>query len=218
LAIIELQRGDAKAALEAAKNEPEGVWREIALAMALQAGKDRAAADAALANLIADYGDVAAYQVAQVQALRNDADATFEWLERARANRDPGVGNTMIDPLVMRYKEDPRLAAFCETVGLPPPHRKPDEGPLTRMFDTSPQLDCNGRILRLDVPQVMGIVNVTPGFVFGWRRARRRGGPRSRMRCSWWRRAPTCWTSAANRPGPAPKKSRSRKNCAGSSR
>ena len=30
------------------------------------------------------------------------------------------------------------------------------------MFDTSPQLDCNGRILRLDRPRVMGIVNVTP--------------------------------------------------------
>ena len=30
------------------------------------------------------------------------------------------------------------------------------------MFDTSPQLDCNGRILKLDVPRVMGIVNATP--------------------------------------------------------
>ena len=30
------------------------------------------------------------------------------------------------------------------------------------MFDTVPQLDCAGRILRLDVPRVMGIVNVTP--------------------------------------------------------
>ncbi|MFT3896637.1 MAG: dihydropteroate synthase [Thermomonas sp.] len=30
------------------------------------------------------------------------------------------------------------------------------------MFDTSPQLDCNGRVLKLDVPRVMGIVNVTP--------------------------------------------------------
>jgi len=30
------------------------------------------------------------------------------------------------------------------------------------MFDTTPQLDCAGRILRLDRPQVMGIVNVTP--------------------------------------------------------
>ena len=30
------------------------------------------------------------------------------------------------------------------------------------MFDTVPQLDCAGRILRLDRPRVMGIVNVTP--------------------------------------------------------
>jgi hypothetical protein len=30
------------------------------------------------------------------------------------------------------------------------------------MFDTSPQLDCNGRVLKLDLPRVMGIVNVTP--------------------------------------------------------
>jgi dihydropteroate synthase len=30
------------------------------------------------------------------------------------------------------------------------------------MFDTTPQLDCAGRPLRLDRPRVMGIVNVTP--------------------------------------------------------
>lgn len=30
------------------------------------------------------------------------------------------------------------------------------------MFDTVPQLDCAGRVLRLDRPRVLGIVNVTP--------------------------------------------------------
>jgi len=30
------------------------------------------------------------------------------------------------------------------------------------MFDTSPHLDCAGRALKLDIPRVMGIVNVTP--------------------------------------------------------
>ncbi|GAB1408176.1 dihydropteroate synthase [Thermomonas brevis] len=40
------------------------------------------------------------------------------------------------------------------------------------MFDTSPQLDCNGRILRLDRPRVMGIVNATPdSFSDGGRHA-----------------------------------------------
>ena len=126
--MIQIQRGDAKAALEAAQQEPEGVWREIALAMALQVGNDRAAADASLKKLIAEHGDVAAYQIAQVQALRNDAGATFEWLERARETRDPGVGNTMTDPLVMRYKNDPRLAAFSKSVGLPPPTESQTKG------------------------------------------------------------------------------------------
>ena len=121
LAIIEIQRGDAYAALAAAHNEPEGPWRDIARTMALQIGKDRKAADDALRKLIADYGDVAAFQIAQVQALRRDDEAVFEWLERARTTQDPGVGNTLIDPLVMRYKHDPRLAAFCAKVGLPIP-------------------------------------------------------------------------------------------------
>ena len=35
------------------------------------------------------------------------------------------------------------------------------------MFDTSPQLDCNGRLLRLDRPRVMGIVNATPDSFSG---------------------------------------------------
>lgn len=30
------------------------------------------------------------------------------------------------------------------------------------MFDTTPQLDCAGRIVRFDHPRIMGIVNVTP--------------------------------------------------------
>lgn len=35
------------------------------------------------------------------------------------------------------------------------------------MFDTAPLLNCNGRILRLDRPRVMGIVNVTPDSFSG---------------------------------------------------
>lgn len=101
---------------------------EALVAEATRAAAVRAAADAALQELISDYGDVAAYQVAQVQALRNDADAAFEWLEKAHATRDPGIGNLLIDPLVMRYKTDPRLAAFCAKVGLPAPATSQTKG------------------------------------------------------------------------------------------
>lgn len=35
------------------------------------------------------------------------------------------------------------------------------------MFDTAPQLQCNGRVLRLDRPRVMAIVNLTPDSFSG---------------------------------------------------
>jgi dihydropteroate synthase len=44
--------------------------------------------------------------------------------------------------------------------GRNPPHSNPLSG--TPMFDLSPQLDCAGRILTLDRPRVVGIINVTP--------------------------------------------------------
>ncbi|MBV8340966.1 MAG: hypothetical protein JO173_01170 [Gammaproteobacteria bacterium] len=121
LAMIAVQRGDAKAALAAAQHEPPGAWQDIALAMARQIGDDRAAADAALKTLIDKDATVSAYQVAEVYALRKDADKTFEWLERAWTNRDPGITSLLNDPFILRYKDDPRFAAFCRKVGLPLP-------------------------------------------------------------------------------------------------
>ncbi|MFO1507794.1 MAG: hypothetical protein U1F23_12120 [Lysobacterales bacterium] len=119
LAIIEILRGDANAALAAAQAEPPGPWHEIALALALQVGSDRAAADAALAKLIKNQASVASYQIADVYALRHDSDNVFKWLDRAWTARDPGIGYLLGDPLVLRYRDDPRFAVFCKKVGLP---------------------------------------------------------------------------------------------------
>jgi serine/threonine-protein kinase len=80
-----------------------------------------AAADAALATVIDKHADTSAYEIAQVEAIRNDADNTFEWLERAWTNRYPGIGYLLYDPFILRYENDPRFAAFCRKVGLPVP-------------------------------------------------------------------------------------------------
>src|SRR5690606_31988677 len=101
LAIIGILRGDARAALAAARQEPEGIWRNVALALALQIGDDRAAADAALKTLIDTHADQAAYQIAEVYALRQEPDAMFMWLDRAWASRDPGVSLLLYDPIVL---------------------------------------------------------------------------------------------------------------------
>jgi hypothetical protein len=59
--------------------------------------------------------------ISEVYALRNDAQRTFEWLDRAGSNRDSDIVYLRYDPFILRYKGDPRFAAFCRKVGLPVP-------------------------------------------------------------------------------------------------
>lgn len=119
LAIIAILRGDAGSALTAARQAPSGIWRNVAVAMALQVGPDRPAADAALRQLVAGQGGKTAYQIARVYALRGEPGMVFEWLDRTWIQRDPDVGHLLYDPLVLRYRNDPRFAAFCTKTGLP---------------------------------------------------------------------------------------------------
>jgi TolB-like protein/Tfp pilus assembly protein PilF len=119
LTIIEVLRGNAQAAVAAAQKEPIQAAQDIALGWARQIGGDQSAGDAALRTLIERYPNAAAYQIAEVYALRNDANGTFEWLDRAWSTRDPGVGRLLYDPFIRRYRNDPRFAAFCRKVGLP---------------------------------------------------------------------------------------------------
>ncbi len=93
----------------------------MSLAFARQIGSDRKAADEALRTLIEKQGNNSAYQIAEVYALRDDARATFDWLDRAWDNRDGGIQYLLYDPFILRYKDDLRFAAFCRKVGLPVP-------------------------------------------------------------------------------------------------
>src|SRR3546814_13217943 len=48
------------------------------------------------------------------------------------------------------------------TTGMCPGWQARTTFQVNNMFDTTPQLDCAGRILKLDRPRVLGIINVTP--------------------------------------------------------
>ena len=122
LAVIEIQRGDAQAALDAARQEaPGSLQRDIGIALARQIGNNRAAADAALRTLVEKHATLEAYEIAEVYALRNEPDKVFEWLDRAWTNRESDIGYLLYDPFILRFKDDPRFAAFCRKVGLPVP-------------------------------------------------------------------------------------------------
>jgi tetratricopeptide (TPR) repeat protein len=119
LVIIQIQRGKIDAALISAQQIRPDIWRDIALTFATQGGDDRATADAALKSLIEKSADGSAYQIAEVYGLRKDPDSMFTWLDRAWDTRDSGIGRLLTDPFILRYRNDPRFAAFCKKVGLP---------------------------------------------------------------------------------------------------
>lgn len=73
----------------------------------------------ALDELIAGYGDIAAYKVTQVYAWRGDADRAFEWLDRAHAQHDPQLPILKVDPLVAGLRGDPRYKAMVKKLNLP---------------------------------------------------------------------------------------------------
>jgi TolB-like protein/Tfp pilus assembly protein PilF len=74
--------------------------------------------DAALAELIANFSETGAYQIAEVYGYRNDKDQAFEWLERARQQRDAGLPGLRADTLLPNLHDDPRWDAFLRTMGL----------------------------------------------------------------------------------------------------
>ena len=121
LTIIDIQRGDVQGALAAAQQEPSGPWQDVALAFARQTGSDRSAADAELKTLIDKNAGLVPYQIAEIYALRKDANGTFAWLDRAWSSRDPGITQLLYDPFILRYRDDSRFAAFCKKAALPTP-------------------------------------------------------------------------------------------------
>ena len=123
LSAISIRRGDAAAAMREASREPPGIWHDYATTMAAQIGSDRATADGMLAKFSAAHANEAAFQIAEMYALRKQLDPKLEWLVRARKQRDPGVGALFLSPSLMDYRRDPRLIAFTESVGLPRPAR-----------------------------------------------------------------------------------------------
>ena len=107
---------------EEAANEAQadaGEWaRLLIVSCARWAQKRVQESDAALNELIKNEAELAAFQIAEAYAYRGDRDRAFEWLERARRQRDPGLGNLLRDPLLENLRGDPRWNTFLHTIGL----------------------------------------------------------------------------------------------------
>jgi TolB-like protein/Flp pilus assembly protein TadD len=112
-----LQGKFEEAATEGEKDAAE--WARLyILAMARWSQKRIPEADAALAALIKSYADTAACQISAVYAWRGEKDQAFAWMERAREQRDPGIGSVRAEPFFDSLHGDPRWDAFLHRMGL----------------------------------------------------------------------------------------------------
>src|SRR5215217_495091 len=117
--LIAAQRGDGETALREAQLEPDEGYRRFELAVAQYVLGDRQAADAALADIIANGRDNLAYQIAEVYALRGEKDKVFEWLQISFDNHDTGTLTLLVDPLLRDLRDDSRYKIFLAKLGLP---------------------------------------------------------------------------------------------------
>ena len=82
--------------------------------LALYALGRKSEADQMLGQVLASKTapDAAAYQIALIYAARGNADATFQWLQRALQQRDAGMHWMKFDPLLKGFAADPRFHAL----------------------------------------------------------------------------------------------------------
>ena len=116
--LVAIQRGDNETALREAQSEPDESYRRFEIALAQYARGDRKAADAALADLIAN-GRGLDYQVAQVYAVRGEKEKAFEWLQIAFDNHDTGMLALLVDPLLRSLSDDPRYKNLLARMAFP---------------------------------------------------------------------------------------------------
>lgn len=80
---------------------------------------DKEEADSALLKLIEEGSEPYSFNIAEVYGSRNEADKTFEWLERAYKQRDSGLPWVKNDPQLRSLERDPRWTAFLKKMKLP---------------------------------------------------------------------------------------------------
>lgn len=116
---VYLAQGKPQEALAEMETEPPGYLRDLGETLAYQALGRRKESDAALARLIAQHSNDAAYQIAQVYGYRGEVDQAFQWLDRAYSQHDPGLMWFKTDPKLKSLRRDPRCSQVLRKLNLP---------------------------------------------------------------------------------------------------
>ena len=112
------EQGRGNEALAEVAREPQEGHRLFGLAVIHHRLGHGPEADAALHALIEGHGDAYAVQIAEALAMRGEIDASFEWLDKAHAQRDFGISEVQTLSSFRRLHADPRWHAYLQKLGF----------------------------------------------------------------------------------------------------
>ncbi|MEL6874133.1 MAG: tetratricopeptide repeat protein, partial [Pseudomonadota bacterium] len=118
LGFAQLQLGDLDAAYESFSNKMSKVRRLPGYAIIARKQNRASEAEAALAELQAEYGDKSHYQYAQIYAQWGDNDRSMAALNEAWRLRDAGLTSLYADPLLDPVRDEPDYVKLVNTMGF----------------------------------------------------------------------------------------------------
>lgn len=116
---VKVLQGKAESALRESGQEADPFWRRYSEILALAAAERPGEAGPLLDRMIGEDGAIAAFQIAEILAFQGEVEQAFDWLGRARRQRDPGLSALLGNPLLGALHDDPRWAALLESLDLP---------------------------------------------------------------------------------------------------
>lgn len=116
---VKALQGKGESALREATQETDPFWRRYAQILALTVAERPGEAEPLLQTMVAEDGQIAAFQLAELHAFRGEIDYAFEWLQRAREQKDPGLSALLGNPLLGNLVGDPRWPEHLGQLGLP---------------------------------------------------------------------------------------------------
>jgi len=117
-ALVLLCQHQPQAALEQMQRD-QPWYREVGVALALDALGRHAEADQALATAERNWGTGMAYQISYFYAARGDAQRAVAWLERAYRQHDAGLLSMSHDPMLKSLADNAWFKALLQRLNLP---------------------------------------------------------------------------------------------------
>lgn len=118
LGLVYLATGELDKAAAAFEAEPIDWVRDLGLAILLHRKGNVREWQAQVKTYEETYGNLNAFQLAEIYADAGDFESAFHWLDVSREVHDPGVGGLLTSQQLESLHTDPRWLPYVKSVGL----------------------------------------------------------------------------------------------------